>query len=391
MSIGSEVVVLARVVVVGAGYAGVMAANRLAAVNRSDVRVTVVNPRPEFVERVRLHEHAAGVANAVRPLSGLLHRDVRLRVATVDAIAERSVLLDDGGALDFDHLLYAVGSTAASGLAGSENAWSIADLDGAASLRTRLRQLPARAHVVVIGGGLTGIESAAEIAYRYPSLRVELVSQSVASGLPESSRTIIERKLANAGVVLRTGLRVTAVRADGVETDAGRLPSDCTVWAGSFDVPDLALRSGLPVAPDGRLRTDDALVCAGHPRIVGAGDAVAPPGHVGDQLRMSCQAAIPMGAHGADTVLALIRGERPAPVSIGMTGQAMSLGRRDGFIQATHRDDTPREFVLSGRVAAVVKERVCRYTITLMRFPRAYRWLPGPTPTAPAPPPVAAR
>ncbi|QBS46286.1 pyridine nucleotide-disulfide oxidoreductase [Nocardia sp. CS682] len=380
---------MVRVVVVGAGYAGAMAANRLAAVGRSDVQVTVVNPRAQFVERIRLHEHAAGVSSAVRQHRGLLHRDVRLRVATVERIDEDSVLLDDGSALAFDYLVYAVGSTAARGPAGSEYACDIADLDGAESLRGRLRRLSAGARVVVVGGGLTGIETSAEIAYRYPSLAIELVSQSVAAWLPESSRASIEGRLADAGVRVRAGLRVTGIRADGVATDAGVLPSDCTVWAGSFGVPDLASRSGLPVAADGRLRTDDTLVCVDHGRIVGVGDAVAPPLHVGEHLRMSCQAAIPMGAHGADTVLALIRGERPEPLSIGMVGQAVSLGRRDGFIQATHLDDTPRGFVLSGRVAAMVKERVCRFTLTSMRYPRAYRWLPGPT--VPAPSRTAAR
>ncbi|MEU7145951.1 FAD-dependent oxidoreductase [Nocardia sp. NPDC046473] len=382
---------MTHVVVVGAGYAGVMAANRLAAVGQSDVRVTVVNPRPEFVERIRLHEHAAGGASAVQERRGLLHRDVRLRVATVDEIAARSVRLDDGAALDFDYLLYAVGSTAAQGPPGAEYACSIADLAGADSLRGQLPRLSAGARVVVIGGGLTGIETAAEIAYRYPSLVVELVSQSVAGWLPESSRASIEGKLAKAGVRLRTGVRVTGIRPDGVVTDTGLLPSDCTVWAGSFGVPDLALRSGLPVAADGRLRTDDTLVCVDHGRIVGVGDAVAPPRHVGEHLRMSCQAAIPMGAHGADTVLALIRGERPEPLSLGLAGQAISLGRRDGFIQATHRDDSARGFVLSGRVAAVVKERVCRFTVASMRFSRAYRWLPGPTPTVPEPNSIAVR
>ncbi len=370
---------LARVVVVGAGYAGVLAANRLAAAGRSQVRVTVVNPRPDFVERVRLHEHAAGVSSAVRPLSGLLHRDVGLRVATVGSIAERSVQLDDGGALEFDYLVYAVGSTAGRGLPGAEHAWSVADLEGAESLRTRLRCLSAGARVVVIGGGLTGIETSAEIAHRYPALRIELVAPSVAAWLPASSRATVERKLVDAGVVLRTGLRAVAVCPDGVETDAGRLASDCTVWAGSFEVPELARHSGLPVASDGRLYTDESLVCVRNRRIVGVGDAVAPPEEVGAHLRMSCQAALPMGAHGADTVLALIQGERPAPLSIGMVGQGISLGRRDGFVQATDRDDTPRGFVLSGRVAAVVKERVCRLTVGSMRFPRAYRWLPGPT------------
>lgn len=382
---------MAHVVVAGAGYAGVMAANRLAAVGQSDVRVTVVNPRPEFVERIRLHEHAAGVSNAVQQRRGLLHRDVRLRVATVDEIAERSVRLDDGAALDFDYLLYAVGSTAATGPPGSEYACSIADLAGAAALRGRLPRLSPGARVVVIGGGLSGIETAAEIAYKYPSSAVELVSRSIAGWLPESSRARIAGKLAKAGVRLRTGLRVTGIRPDGITTDAGPLPSDCTIWAGSFSVPDLARRSGLPVSADGRLRTDDTLVCVDHGRIVGVGDAVAPPRHVGEHLRMSCQAAIPMGAHGADTVLALIRGAAPEPLSLGMAGQAISLGRRDGFIQATHRDDSARGVVLSGRVAAVVKERACRSTLTSMRIPRAYRWLSGPTSTVPVPNSIAVR
>ncbi len=107
------------------------------------------------------------------------------------------------------------------------------------------------------------------------------MSQAVAARLPESSRVRIERQLANAGVRLRTGPRVSGVRPDAVETDAGRLPSDCTVWAGSFDVPDLAQRSGLPVASDGRLRVDDSLVCEEHRWIVGVGDAVARPGRSG--------------------------------------------------------------------------------------------------------------
>ncbi|MFC9437623.1 NAD(P)/FAD-dependent oxidoreductase [Nocardia sp. NPDC057030] len=381
--------VRAHVVVVGAGYAGVMAANRLAAVGQSDVRVTVVNPRAEFVERIRLHEHAAGGTNAVQRRRGLLHRDVRLRVAAVDEIGARSVRLDDGAALGFDYLVYAVGSAAATGVPGVEYAYRVADLAGAEALRLRLPRLPAGARVVVIGGGLTGIETSAEIAYRYPSLTVELVSRSVAGWLPESSRATIEGKLVQAGVQLLTGLRVSGVRSDGVVTDADLLPSDCTVWAGSFGVPDLALRSGLPVSADGRLRTGDTLVCVDHGRIVGVGDAVMPPGHVGEHVRMSCQAAIPMGAHGADTVLALIRGEEPEPLSLGLAGQAISLGRRDGFIQATHRDDSARGFTLSGRVAAVAKEQVCRWTLTSMRFPRAYRWRPGPA--VPEPIPAAIR
>lgn len=51
-----------RVVVLGGGYAGTLAANRLQA--RADVEVTLVNPRPQFVERIRLHQLVAGTSAA---------------------------------------------------------------------------------------------------------------------------------------------------------------------------------------------------------------------------------------------------------------------------------------------------------------------------------------
>ena len=296
---------LAQVLVVGAGYAGLMAANRLAAAGQSGVSVTVVNPRPEFVERVWLHEHAAGVSSAVRPLSGLLRRDVRLRVASVATIAERSVQTRRRWCTRFRP------SAVRGGKYGCPTFDRVRECAQCRRPRRRRVAAPATAAPAgggacrVIGGGLTGIETSAEIAYRYPTLDVDLMSQAVAARLPESSRVRIERQLANAGVRLRTGPRVSGVRPDAVETDAGRLPSDCTVWAGSFDVPDLAQRSGLPVPPTAACASTIPW-CARN--IGGSSVSVTPSRQIGDHLRMSCQAAIPLGTHGADTVLALIRG-----------------------------------------------------------------------------------
>ena len=67
-----------HVVVIGGGYAGVMAANRLT--QRDDVAVTLINPRPQFVERVRLHQRVGGSNDAVTEFQEVLARDVRLVV-----------------------------------------------------------------------------------------------------------------------------------------------------------------------------------------------------------------------------------------------------------------------------------------------------------------------
>ncbi|MFD1815080.1 NAD(P)/FAD-dependent oxidoreductase [Rhodococcus gannanensis] len=370
-----------RIVVVGAGYAGVTAANRIRARAGSDVTVTMVNPIPEFVERIRLHQHAAGADPATRPLSEMLHRDVEVVVGSAATIGDGEVVLADGADVGFDHLVYAVGSGPGGDVPGIENAHSVSSLDGSIGLRNALDAARPDAVVTVIGGGLTGIETAAEIAERRPGMAVRLLSSGVvAPGLSDGGRDAVLRSLDRLGVEVREHTPVTRI-APGEVTVAGgsTAATDVVVWAGRFVVPDLARRSGLPVDEQGRLRTDETLTAVGRPDVIGVGDAVAPPDRVAHHLRMSCQAAIPLGVHGADTVLARLKGREPKPLSIGMTLQCVSLGRGDGVVQVVHRDDSPRRLVLRGRRGSWVKEQICRGTVGLIaKYAGSYRGMPGP-------------
>src|SRR5688572_28245207 len=101
-----------RIVVLGGGYAGALAANRLAGRLGRRARITVIEEREDLVHRVRLHEVVAGGPGKTHPLAGLLHRDVsrvRGRAARIDA-ANRYVELHGGSREPFDHLVVAVGS-----------------------------------------------------------------------------------------------------------------------------------------------------------------------------------------------------------------------------------------------------------------------------------------
>ncbi|EME17381.1 NAD(P)/FAD-dependent oxidoreductase [Rhodococcus triatomae] len=372
-----------RIVVVGAGYAGVTAANRIRARAGSDVTVTMVNPIPEFVERIRLHQHAAGADPATRPLAEMLHRDVEVIVGSADAIGDREVVLADGTVVAFDRLGYAVGSGPGGGVPGVEHAHTVSSLDGSIGLRDALDRARPGAVVTVIGGGLTGIETAAEIAERRPGLVVRLLSSGVlAPGLSGGGRDAALRSLDRLGVDVREHTAVTRIEPGELTVAGGGTAlCDVAVWAGRFVVPDLARRSGLPVDEQGRLRTDETLTVVGRPDVVGVGDAVAPPERVAHHLRMSCQAAIPLGVHGADTVLARLTGREPKPLSIGMTLQCVSLGRADGVVQVVRRDDSPRQLVLRGRGGAWVKERICRGTVGLIaKYAGFHRGMPGPKP-----------
>jgi NADH dehydrogenase len=357
-----------RVVVIGGGYAGVIAANHLRL--RPDVDVTLVNPRAEFVERIRLHQLVAGSDDAVVDYAEILGPGIELVIdaATRIDVEARHVELFSGAPLPYDYLIYAVGSgSGGATVAGADEfAYPIADLEEAKRLADALDELQDGAPVCVVGAGPTGIETAAELAEQ--GRAVTLVCGPVLGPyLSTPGRRSVAKRLRKLGVQIvdGPGSVVTAVAADAVTlSDGRRLPTPVTIWTAGFGVPDLASRSGLRTDAIGRLLTDETLTSIDDDRIVAAGDAAAPSG---EPLRMSCQAAIPLGAQAADTVLARIAGEQPAAINQAFTGQCVSLGRRAGIIQLAHKDDTAMPLYIAGWSAAKLKETVCKSTIASLR------------------------
>ncbi|UGQ11329.1 FAD-dependent oxidoreductase [Yinghuangia sp. ASG 101] len=367
------------VVVIGGGYAGVMAANRLT--QRDDVTVTLVNPRPSFVQRLRLHQLVGGSHDAVADYGEVLGKRVRLVVDTVERIdaAERRVALAGGGAVGYDYLVYSVGSDAARPAVpgAAEFAYPIATLEAARRLRSVLDDAPSPVAVTVVGAGSTGIETAAELAES--GREVTLVcGGALGPYLHPRGRRSVVRQLAKLGVRVLDGpdTTVTSVTRDVVRlADGLEVPSGVTVWTAGFGVPDLAVRSGLTTDAMGRLITDETLTSVDDVRIVAAGDAAAPSDL---PLRMSCQTARPLGAHAADTVLARIAGTPPHVLNVGLFGQCIALGRHAATAQLASRDDTANRFLIDGRLGAMIKEQACRATLQELaregRKPGAFTW-----------------
>jgi NADH:ubiquinone reductase (H+-translocating) len=370
-----------HIVVIGGGYAGTLAANHLRL--RADVEITLVNPRPVFVERIRLHQLAAGSGTAAVDYGTLLGEGIRLIVDSAERInaADRTIELTSGAILDYDYLIYAVGSTGAVPATvpgATEFAYPIAEFEHAERLRDALDELHPDAPVTVVGAGLTGIETASELAER--GRRVTLVCGGVLGpSLSGPGRRSVAKWLRRLGVDVLETAAVREVGPDAVVlTDGALLSSAVTVWTAGFGVPELAARSGLRTDELGRLLTDETLTSVDDPHIVAAGDAAAPS----DQpLRMSCQAAIPLGAQAANTVLSRIAGTPPAVVNQAFTGQCISIGRSYATVQLARPDDTPLNLFIGGRFAASIKEAVCKGTVWGIRREAAkpgwYRWLKG--------------
>ncbi|MFJ8547393.1 NAD(P)/FAD-dependent oxidoreductase [Streptomyces sp. NPDC093586] len=354
-----------HVVILGAGYAGMAAAVQLAArvQRREGVRVTLVNAQERFTERMRLHATATGQRTAELSIPELLEgtgaRFVRGWVTAVDADA-KSVRIDDDRVLSYDTLVYGLGGVAdTSAVPGAEDhAYTLSSVQDAELLADRLARLDGGT-VVVAGSGLTGIESAAEIAERYPRLSVVLLGrQEPGAAMNPKAKAYLHAALARLGVRVRAGVEVVKVLPDAVELAGGEsIAADAVLWTSGTRVSPLAAAAGLTVDERGRVVTDTALRSVSHPEVYAVGDAAAVRQGYG-VMHGTCQGGMPTGVHAALSIDRVLRGKQPKPFRFGYYHTPVSLGRHDAVVQFTRPDDSPRRICLTGRTAVRYKETV---------------------------------
>lgn len=375
--------------VVGAGYAGATAAVRLAGRSAGRVGVTVVNPRPGFVNRLRLHHVAVGrqvAAPGLRDLLGAGVTFVEGYVTELDPDAGRATVSGPDGTrvVAFDRVVIATGSTTEPvPVPGGEHAHAVGDLESAHRLRDALAALPTGAEVAVVGGGFTGLETVAELAERRPDARVRLVTAgAVGEWFTPRGSDHVSGVLGRLGVDAVGGARVRAVLPDRLLLeDGGEVPSALTVWCGGFAAPPLAREAGIAVDQQGAVLTDGALRSVSHPAVLAVGDAGHAPAPAGGRYSMSCQFAFPSAAHAADLLRADALGRLPGggtALDLGFTARVVSLGRRHAVLQPTTREDVAAGRVWTGRAAVLAKRFQVRAVVAALgverRLPGLIHW-----------------
>jgi NADH dehydrogenase FAD-containing subunit len=263
-------------------------------------------------------------------------RLVRRHVVGIDA-ARRRVRCDDGASMHYDICSVAVGSVAsvASVAGAAAHAAVLKPLSGVQQMIDRLAS-PQLRHVVVVGGGLAGVEVALGVRARLshavraragrgahpagtPTASVTLVSASAALA-PERGQQLSSRLAAAArrqGVALALGTPAVEVSADAVALRDGRvLPCDLAIWAGGPSAPDWLAGCGVPVDAHGFLLVDDTLCVrgrgaegAGSWDLFAAGDCATVAS--AREVARSGVRAVRMGPVLARSLAAALRGEAP--------------------------------------------------------------------------------
>src|SRR5258706_3856429 len=254
-----------QVLVIGAGYAGLLATMRLAMKSRNqDIQITLVNPSDIFIERPRLHQFATNQQLKQQSIPEILNgtgvQFIKAEVTAID-INQREVIAQtdaNNQRLNYDYLLYTGGSIfdqdRIPGIREYAYTLSPTGSRSAATLRSILPELnQRRGRLVIVGGGPTGIESAAEFAEAYPNLHVSLVTQGKLGELWGGNiKLYIQETLTRLQVLIRDQMIVERIDQNEILTRNGEsIPFDLCLWAGGFVAPSLAKESGLIVNEQG--------------------------------------------------------------------------------------------------------------------------------------------
>lgn len=351
--------------IAGAGYAGLSAYLALREeAQAGQITLSIVNQGDAHLMLPELPLFLAGEEGAAEirvSLSRLVRPPARLiltRVHGVDPIGPALLCADPVGRLPVDGLIMALGAISDDfGVPGvREHAISIGRWDDALELRHRLlRQYRRRAHgrVVVVGGGFTGVEIAAELAsVRGNRTRITLVAPSLLSAMPARVQTIAAHALEHLQVDVRRG-RAQAVEAGCIVlTNGSRVEGDTIIWAAGVRGNPVAAH-GLPTNRRGQAHVGHDLRAS--PRVYCAGDCAAVfDAASGKSVATTAQAAIAEGALAARNLLREWRDEPRAAFHDRSRGFLVSLGRGDAT-------GALGQHVLQGRDVAVLKRLIETY------------------------------
>jgi NADH dehydrogenase len=344
---------VARILVVGAGFAGLWAAigavRKLDEIGapREDVEILVVDRNPYHNVRVRNYE--VDLSEVAIPLVEMLDpvgvNHMAAEVQAIDPAKQQVTVATSRGQefLAYDRLVLALGSELVRpGIPDlAANSFDVDTYAAAVRLNAHIAALserpasPGRSTVVVVGAGFTGIEVATEMPRKLDRARVAgdrrviLVDPNpvVGATIGAHARPVIREALSALGVETRLGVKVSAIDATGIALTSGEfIPGETIVWCAGMGPSPLAATLAGERDQQGRLLVDQFMRATGLPNIFAAGDVASSVVDGVHSTIMSCQFARPMGRFAGHNVAADLLGLPMLPLQIDWYVTVLDLG-----------------------------------------------------------------
>ena len=349
-----------RVVIVGAGFAGIACARHLAA--DKDISVTLIDRNDYHQFQPLLYQVATSMLSPrdiIYPNRKIAaeYTDFTFKrgdVVAIDPVA-KTATTDTGESYEGDYLVLAAGPQPNFfGTPGAEHAFPLYSLDDANSLSTRIIQAFEEAdrsearledgaiHFVIVGGGPTGVEVAGALAeminttmtHEFPALapkaKVTLVDHGHAllTMFADKGHDYAARVLQKDDVELLFGTGVTEIGPGHVTlSDGSTIRTRCVIWGGGLKASGIAATSGMPQGKGGRIDVNSDFTVTDFPGVLVIGDIANIPAKEGSWHPQLGSVALQSGGAGARTIQALIKGETPKHFSYLDKGTMAMIGR----------------------------------------------------------------
>ena len=389
---------LPRIVILGAGYGGIVTAIRLQKeLNYNEADVTLVNKHDYHYITTNLHMPAAGTDDPKNARINILNIIDEFKIdfvkATVKEIRphERKIVLEEG-VLSYDYLVIGLGGEPETfGIPGmKEYAMHIRSLNSVNLIRehieyqfAKFKQEPYRREYltfVVGGAGFTGIEFVAELAERIPKLCKQFdvdpswtkiySIEAAPSILPGFDQELVEyarKTLEDNGVEFIVGTPIKECYQDGVVLATGEeIKTTTVVWTGGIRGNSLLEKAGFDVVR-GRIQVDPYLRVPGHDNIYVVGDCSIVMNAEGKPYPPTAQIAMQQGISVAHNLVATIRNEGLREFKFESKGTVASLGKRNAIAIVGNRK-------LKGYKASLLKKLIdIRYLYMIGGIPLVIR------------------
>ena len=357
-----------RVLVVGGGFAGIGAVQKL---RKSDVDVVLVDKHDYHTFQPLLYQVATGLLEQTavgHPIRDLVHKQPNARVHqdTVTAIDldAREVRFSELEPLTYDYLVLGLGAEVNFfGVEGApEHAFPLYTLADAVRLKSHVLKTWEAAdrkpaliddgalNIVVVGGGPTGIETAGALAELYhgvfpkdyPDVEPEQARITLVEAGPvlfpmfkPVIRTYTEKALAKRGVEVLTGEVVASIAPRRVTLKSGTvLEAHTLVWGAGLQGNRLVQSLGLELVRGNRIGVDEELRVPAHPEVYAVGDVAAITDAKTDQvLPQLGSVALQAGEHAGETIARRVAGKATKPFKYRDKGTMATIGRGSAVVQ----------------------------------------------------------